>query len=470
MEAAQQAETDINTKLYHAERSQHPQPEVLSDVVSSFFMHPFGSYSIRTFFQRVIPLLLVPDFPVERRLDIGSKLLEKLSSSQASQEEQITELRMLLADAYEASDDYTAAAQQLAAIPLDSSQRKITSEEKAAILIRIVRLHLECDDPTSAESYLNKFKNIMHEVTDRTSLIHFQLSQARIQDSRRDFLAAAKGYQDISLDPSISEDEQLHTLAMATKCAVLAPAGPARSRVLKRLYSDERAAHLDEFAILENMYLERVIAPVEIEKFAQGLAPHQLARMSDGLTVLSKATFEHNLLAASRLYANIGFGSLADLLGVDKERAEEMTARMIEQGRLVGRIDQIEEIIWFEKGEGSGVGSKRREGTVGGSLRMWDANVEGLAEGVEAVMGTLQTKYPVSRSFCLYCHGKRFTNGDIGFCGQTPRCLSWTLGIYDETTAFSVNRRQEDHQKAKHLGVNNGVWSIRKPFSVSTSK
>ncbi|KFY20589.1 hypothetical protein V493_07648, partial [Pseudogymnoascus sp. VKM F-4281 (FW-2241)] len=238
---------------------------------------------------------------------------------------------MLLANTYELLDDFAAAASHLSSIPLNSSQRKISSEDKAAILIRIVRLHLECDDPTSAETYLNKFKNLIHEVTNPTSLIHFHVSQARIQDSRRDFLAASKGYEDISLDPSISEDEQLHTLSMALKCAVLAPAGPARSRALKRLYADLRAPQLHEFAILENMHLQRVIAPSEIAKFGEGLAEHQLARLGDGLTVLERAMFEHNLVAASRLYANIGVEELGAMLGVEGAKAEEMTARMIEQ-------------------------------------------------------------------------------------------------------------------------------------------
>lgn len=402
---AHEIEKHIGAQLQELENaSQHGQPAsptVLDSIIAALYTSGLGSIAIREFAWRITVLIRAAQFPLNDKLDIGTKLLTKVEEYETSQEEQVAELHMLLADAYEATDDFHSAAQMLAAIPLNSSQRKITSEAKAAILIRIVRLHLECDDPTSAELYLNKFKNIMHEVTDPTSLIHFQLSQARIQDSRRNFLAAAKGYEDISLDPSIGEDEQLHTLSMATKCAVLAPAGPARSRALKRLYSDERSQQLDEFAILENMYLERLIAPQEIEKFSQGLQEHQLARLSDGLTVLGKAMFEHNLLAASRLYANIGFGPLGELLGLDKDRAEEMTAKMIEQGRLVGRIDQIEEVIWFEKGEATGDESQRRAGTVGGSLRQWDSNVEGLAEGVESVMGQLQTKYPVRASAVL---------------------------------------------------------------------
>lgn len=387
--SSSQVEKEVNALLRQQEDSANhgrpADPAALDSIITKLFTSGIGSVAIRELCQRIILLVQTQGFVLNDRIEICTTLLGKIEQYQASQEEQIAELRMILANTYEALDDFHSAAQMLAAIPLNSSQRKISSEDKAATLIRIVRLHLECDDPTSAETYLNKFKNIMHEVTDPTSLIHFQVSQARIQDSRRDFLAAAKGYEDISLDPSIGEDEQLHTLSMALKCAVLAPAGPARSRALKRLYSDERTPQLDEFAILENMHLQRVIAPGEISKFAEGLQEHQLARMSDGLTVLDRAMFEHNLLAASRLYANIGFGPLGELLGIGGEKAEEMTAKMIEQGRLGGRIDQIEEVIWFDRGEGA----------AGGVLRQWDFNVEGLAEGVEGIMGQLQAKHPV---------------------------------------------------------------------------
>jgi COP9 signalosome complex subunit 4 len=68
---------------------------------------------------------------------------------------------------------------------------------------------------------------------------------------------------------------------------------------------------------------------------------------------------------------------------------------MIEQGRLVGRIDQIEEVIWFERGEASGEkGSGRAEITVGKEMRRWDANVQGLAEEVENITNALQREFP----------------------------------------------------------------------------
>jgi COP9 signalosome complex subunit 4 len=330
-------------------------------------------------------------------IEAGQHVVRAIPSSPLSSSlvEQSASLRELIATAHEANEDFLSAAKLLAEIPLDSSQRRIPDAEKAVIWIRIVRNYLEVDDSTSAETYLNKLKNVMHTVADPELQLHFRLSAARIQDSNRQFLQAAKSYHAISFSPAIAEDERLHTLGMAIKCAVLAPAGPSRSRALAQLYKDERTSGLEEHGILEKMFLDRLLSAAEVDKFAQGLAPHQLAKTSDGSTVLAKAVVEHNLLSASRLYSNIGFDELGLLLGLDGDKAEDTTAKMIEQGRLAGSIDQIDRMIWFGGGEASGEkGSGRAEVPVGKEMRRWDGNVQALAEDVERLTDALQAEFP----------------------------------------------------------------------------
>ncbi|KAK2023232.1 PCI domain-containing protein [Colletotrichum zoysiae] len=328
---------------------------------------------------------------------VGNHTLSQLAAgAQASSFlDQAAAVRELVAEAHENNEDFLDAAKTLAEIPLDGSQRKVTNDDKARVWVRIARNYLEVDDTTAAETYVNKLKNIMHTVQDRDLDLHFKLSQARILDSKRDFLGASGRYHEISVSPAIAEEERLHTLSMAVKCAILAPAGPMRSRALGRLYKDERSAGLDEYGMLEKMFFDRLLEPAEVDKFAQGLQPHQLATTADGSTVLAKAVVEHNLLGASRLYRNIGFEALGSLLGLDGDRAEETTARMIEQGRLLGRIDQLEEVIWFEGGEASGKkGSGRAEVVVGKEMRRWDANVQNMAEEAENVTNALQKQFP----------------------------------------------------------------------------
>ncbi|EGS23671.1 putative COP9 signalosome protein [Thermochaetoides thermophila DSM 1495] len=304
-------------------------------------------------------------------------------------------LKEIIAEAHESQEEFAEAAKVLLEIPTDTSQRRLDDVGKARLWVRIVRNYLEVDDSTSAESYLNKLKNIMHNVPDEELNLHFRLSVARVHDAKREFLHAAKAYHDISFSPAIAEEERLHTLAMAIKCAILAPAGPMRSRALARLYKDERSVQLEEFPILEKMFLDRIITPAEVDKFAKGLSPHQLATTADGSTVLAKAVVEHNLLSVSRLYSNVGFDELGLLLGLAPEKAEETTAKMIEQGRLSGSIDQIDRIIWFEGGDASGEkGSGRAEVPVGKEMRKWDSNVQALAEDLEKLTDALQAEFP----------------------------------------------------------------------------
>lgn len=331
----------------------------------------------------------------DQKIEIGEQVLTLLQSKGAGQyEEQDTQIKLVLADAYQENEDFRKSAQTLATINLESTQKSVSADDKADIWIRIVRCYLEEDDPTSAFTHLNKIKNIIYNVQNQETKLHFQLSQARIYDSQRNFLEAAQSYYTTSTVPLIDEEERLNIFGNAIICTVLAPAGPQRGKMLAKLYKDDRASQAADFAILEKIFFNRLLSPAEIKAFAEKLQPHHLAKTADGSTVLDKAILEHNLLGASKLYNNIGFDQLGELLGVDAETAEDYAAKMLEQGRLAGHIDQIDRLIFFE-GEASG---ERKTGhaerVMGKELRKWDANVTGLAEEVEKVTSMIQNQYP----------------------------------------------------------------------------
>ncbi|PQK10841.1 hypothetical protein BB8028_0002g11600 [Beauveria bassiana] len=368
----------------------------LNAIADSFFRQSLGVVSTRTVLATFIATLKTLQNE-DVCIQVGSHTLALLAAQPSSFSDAAAELGELVAGAHESNDDFRQAAQTLAEIPLDSAQRKVDDADRARVWIRIVRNYLEVEDSLAAETYLNKLKNMMHTVLDPDLTLHFKLSQARIQDAKRDFLGAAGRYHEISFSPAIAEEERLHTLGMAIKCAILAPAGPMRSRALGRLYKDDRAPQLAEFGILEKMFLDRLLAPDEVRAFAAALPPHQLATTADGSTVLDRAVVEHNLRGASRLYDNIRFEALGALLGLDAPAAEQTTARMIEQGRLVGRIDQLDGIVWFDGGEATGGekgSSAHAKETVGKQTRKWDANVESLAQQVEQVTNSLQKEFP----------------------------------------------------------------------------
>ncbi|KAJ6186495.1 hypothetical protein N7519_007796 [Penicillium mononematosum] len=327
-------------------------------------------------------ITVLQSLPAETKIKVGQHAITLLQTRSASVEEQDSQIREILADAYESQEEYTSAARALQGIHIDSSQRLVSDAAKARLWIRIVRYYLEDDDTTSAEAFLNRIKNLPSKIEDHDAKLYFQLSQARILDARRRFLDAAQEYFIVSLAPGVDEEDRLTALSAAIRCAVLAPAGPQRSRSLARLYKDDRTPSVDEF----------------VAAFAKKLAPHQLAVTADGTTVLDKAVIEHNLVAASKLYENIHVDDLGSILGLQSsgdvsagEKAEAYAARMVEQGRLRGRIDQIDGVISFDAETVGGASAGASNGT---KLRQWDLGVQDLAEDVERVATSIADQFP----------------------------------------------------------------------------
>jgi COP9 signalosome complex subunit 4 len=332
----------------------------------------------------------------EAKAEAGQHILDLVAPRVASFEEQDLALKKSVADALEEEEDFKGAAKVLQSINLDSAQRNYSANEKAAMWLRIVRCYLEEDQPENAASFINRIKSVLPDVDDRATQLTFLLCQARILDSQRSFLEASSKYYDTSLETIVDEEERLRALSQSIICVVLAPAGPQRSVTLAKLYKDERTKLVEEYGILEKIFFNRLLSPEEVKTFAEKLAPHQLAKTSDGSTVLDKAVLEHNLLAASRLYRNIYTTQLGRLLGTDADKAEIYASQMIEQGRLAGYIDQIEGLIFFD-GEASGQKKVGHADTVLGKEQLRrDENIQALSERVEAVASLIQSRHPVS--------------------------------------------------------------------------
>jgi hypothetical protein len=72
--------------------------------------------------------------------------------------------------------------------------------------------------------------------------------------------------------------------------------------------------------MLQRMYTERLISAEHAAAFESSLSEHQRAVGSDGSTLFGKAVIEHNVAAASRIYASISFTKLGELLGLAPEK------------------------------------------------------------------------------------------------------------------------------------------------------
>lgn len=348
----------------------------IHDFVTAILRIPYGTSIIRDLFSQLIIALKAKSPNTAYETELLKFTLAEIQPQLVSFEVADIAIRNRLVDIYELEDDNIAASQILEDAFSRSDRRMLSDEEQFNWYIRIVRNRLEAEDATIAEQYLSKAALIRPRAKNASSeaLTHFRLSQARILDSNRKFLDAARKYYEVSTisEIQIDDDDRLACLSASITCTILAPAGPMRSQVLRLLYNDDRARLLPDFEILEKVYMNRLLMPSDVEAFGKQLAPHQIADLPDGITVLTRAVFDHNLLSVSRIYNNIGFTELSKILALDKIKVETYAAKMISQGRLKATIDQVDDLISFTSNHNDTV-----------KLIQWEARIEQLCSHLE---------------------------------------------------------------------------------------
>lgn len=322
--------------------------------------------------------------------DVGETLLQLLQPRLSNFEEQASVVRVALADIYELDEDWQKCAQILASIPLDSGHRWMSIDQRFSIYLRIAAYCLEDGDAVQAEAYVKRAALIASESSDPKAQLQYRVQQARILDAKRKFQEAAQRYTEVSFLLGAKEHEaQLMALREALHCAILAPAGPRRSRLLAMLYKDERCRELPAFSILRNMYLDRIIKEDQVAAFAALVYDghdHRRAPNADGTTVLERAVLQHNMLSASKVYDSITFPELGRLLHVDANRAEAVAAQMIGEGRMAGSIDQVDALLRF-RGGGTG-------GPSADTIMAWDDSIRSVCLEVNNVVDRLGELHP----------------------------------------------------------------------------
>ncbi|XP_011207309.1 COP9 signalosome complex subunit 4 [Bactrocera dorsalis] len=305
--------------------------------------------------------------------------LEKVQPRVISFEEQVAGIRQHLADIYERNQLWRDAANVLVGIPLETGQKQYPVGYKLKTYLKIASLYLKDDDSAQAEFYINRASLLQTETTDEELQVLYKKCYAHVLDYRRKFIEAAQRYNELSYRKTMSESDRMDALRSALICTVLASAGQQRSRMLATLFKDERCQQLPAYAILEKMYLDRIIRRSELKEFEALLQPHQKAITVDGSSILDRAVFEHNLLSASKLYNNITFEELGALLDIPAAKAENIASQMITEERMNGHIDQISGLVHFESRE---------------VLPQWDRQIQSLCYQVNSIIEKIAAAEP----------------------------------------------------------------------------
>ncbi len=235
---------------------------------------------------------------------------------------------------------------------------------KATEHIESAELLLETEDRKSAIMHIKACKKIIKEMSPsiekRKELeVKCRGCHARIFESAGKYLPASYNYFEISkysikntLDEIILK-ELSNALSNATKCAILGKACVARDEILKKLYQDTRSQNLFAFKMLQNMHQNRIIPKKDQDDFGKTLPLKDQIKLieKEDITVLQKATIEHNMRCIAKLYKNICIKDLSILLSISMDSAEDMARNMVLEKRLDAVIDQIDNEITFNHKE-----------------------------------------------------------------------------------------------------------------------
>ena len=285
--------------------------------------------------------------------------MRELQPQKQSFEDADYALRHVLYDAYLEEGSYKEAAVTLSGINMESSAKGYSDLDKAAMYVKIAETFLEDDESVDAETYVTRASGLMHAVdaTNWALQLRYRVTLARTLDARRKFLDAAMRYYELSQarHEQVHQDELLSLLSKAVTCGLLGNAGPQRSRILGLLYKDERVTSQMEQSeafgahakVLKQMFTGQLVRKPEIAAFTATLLPHQKALLADGLTIPEKAMIQHNLVAVSIVYVNVSLPEVGQLLDIDPSRAEAVASRMIADGRLAAKLDQVDGMLHF---------------------------------------------------------------------------------------------------------------------------
>lgn len=124
------------------------------------------------------------------------------------------------------------------------------------VYVKIAECFLEEDEIVESDSAVTKAGSVVESIQNPEQhmalILRYKSTYARVLDANRKFLQAASRYHDLSQSSSdlIRAEDLLGMLGRAATCAILAPSGPQRQRILghvSRIYPSRRLFGLERW-------------------------------------------------------------------------------------------------------------------------------------------------------------------------------------------------------------------------------
>uniref|UniRef100_A0A7S4V835 PSMD12/CSN4-like N-terminal domain-containing protein n=1 Tax=Ditylum brightwellii TaxID=49249 RepID=A0A7S4V835_9STRA len=150
-------------------------------------------------------------------------------------------LRQMIFEFKVEQGDYVGAAVCLDGLRMtddEGSPYYMTSAEKCDVYVKIAECYLEEGETVKADGAVTKAGQVVESISDPEQhmalILRYKSTYAQVLDSNRKFLQAASRYHDLSQANTemIDADDLLRMLGRAATCAILAPSGPQRQRIL----------------------------------------------------------------------------------------------------------------------------------------------------------------------------------------------------------------------------------------------
>jgi len=152
------------------------------------------------------------------------------------------QLRQMLFD-YKVNEDgeYSEAARILAGMRMEDDPNSVyytTPADKCDVYVKIAECFLEEDEIAESDAAVMKAGGVVEAISPPEEhmvvILRYKSTYARVLDCNRKFLTAASRYHDLSQSSEelIRADDLLVMLGRAATCAILAPSGPQRQRIL----------------------------------------------------------------------------------------------------------------------------------------------------------------------------------------------------------------------------------------------
>ncbi|PIA14664.1 hypothetical protein COEREDRAFT_82552 [Coemansia reversa NRRL 1564] len=269
-------------------------------------------------------------------------LVNKVPQRGLAYEEVISNARAKLCNILTDENRLEEAAEVLYATRFENSQRTDLDQYRFSVYLHAMDLFLRAGNWERAEQVHIRASALDKQINDVEARCKYNILMAQLHELKGKYIEAATRYHGAAQFYLNRPNEQRELLQKAIACAVLASAGPQKMRVMANLQREKLASTLPSYEMLKKMVLKRLVTHEELEVFNRNVRD---GRKADSLRTV---VCEHNVFVLSSLYSNIRFDNLGNRLGVNSEDAEQICAQMIAEGRMKGRIDQIEAMITFE--------------------------------------------------------------------------------------------------------------------------